>query len=525
MSLEPISLGQGRTNCPGLVADERGVVMGRRLALLFPTVAQVVGFFRSYSREASIDELAGSLEIVDVTSPVGAQEAMVRFEVPSSYAADKAASMGRQHRGRVFTGTEAHYVPYRDKRAPLGYDVSNVDALRQHATSLILHTDAGADPRSIIRTHSLPRMLLQLRVRALTSAEQATEQHPALVLRVEPGLSSSICRYLWARQIRATVSTAVLASTTRFGGRAREVELVRCEGMPHHAVSLMKKTPGVRVFVPTDAHLLVEHGYRHPISLDSCARCFPPEQTVLFGGDGKAEVVSTPNHGVDIRDLVEVEVEARGVELKPAKPVDSVGLDALGVSLTLSRLPRASPSTTALLIPLDRLRWFTRLIYLLPAAVLRSYDACLTDQSIIVVNRAGVHGIPFGLPMTELHPQLFVPVGFGLLPRVDHELLREHLQLDASRLTFFPDEQPAFSIDAAAIQPLSRAIVAPERARERLVQVAMQDPLAELGAPRVQHKKPGAFSLWRGTKNLDKPASATLEPGQAPKQLPRPDHT
>ena len=27
------------------------------------------------------------------------------------------------HKGRPFTGTEAHYVPYRDRRSPLGYDL------------------------------------------------------------------------------------------------------------------------------------------------------------------------------------------------------------------------------------------------------------------------------------------------------------------------------------------------------------------------------------------------------------------
>ena len=53
--LEPISLGQGRTHCPGLAADERSVVMGRRLAMFFPDIARAVGFFRSYSREVNLD--------------------------------------------------------------------------------------------------------------------------------------------------------------------------------------------------------------------------------------------------------------------------------------------------------------------------------------------------------------------------------------------------------------------------------------------------------------------------------------
>ena len=88
--LEPISLGQGRTHCPGLAADERGVVMGRRLALFFPDVARAVGFFRSYSREVTLDEILASLQIQEAVSERGGREIMVRFEVAGSFAADRA---------------------------------------------------------------------------------------------------------------------------------------------------------------------------------------------------------------------------------------------------------------------------------------------------------------------------------------------------------------------------------------------------------------------------------------------------
>ena len=71
--LEPISLGQGRTHCPGLAADERGVVMGRRLALFFADIARAVGFFRSYSREVNLDEILASLEIREAVRGLSSQ--------------------------------------------------------------------------------------------------------------------------------------------------------------------------------------------------------------------------------------------------------------------------------------------------------------------------------------------------------------------------------------------------------------------------------------------------------------------
>src|SRR5688572_32943147 len=127
--LEPISLGQARTHCPGLAADERGVVMGRRIALFSPDVARAVGFFRSYSREVSLDEVLSSLEIKEAISERGGRELMVIFEITNSYAGDRAAQSARMHKGRAFTGTDAHFVPYRDRRSPLGYDLGGPEDL------------------------------------------------------------------------------------------------------------------------------------------------------------------------------------------------------------------------------------------------------------------------------------------------------------------------------------------------------------------------------------------------------------
>jgi len=181
--------------------------------------------------------------------------------------------------------------------------------------------------------------------------------------------------------------------------------------------------------------------------------------------------------------------------------VKAIGIESLDVELKLARLPRSQSSTTALLIDLDRLRWFQKLIYLLPAAILRTYEAVLTEQHIIVINRRGVHGIPFGAPMTEIYPQIFCPVGMSLLPRVDYDLLREHLQIRPDQnLTFFPEDAPPFAIPIADLKPLSRAVVAPERAKTSIIEIASRTIAEELAMPTVGHKRQGAFSLWRGTK-------------------------
>ena len=546
MSLEPVSLGQGRTHCPGLSADERGVVMGRRLALFFPDVARAVGFFRAYSREVSLDEILRSLEIQETVSERGGREMMVRFEVQGSFAADRAAQAGRLHRGRAFTGSEQHFVPFRDRKSPLGSDLSGPEDVVQDAVvDLVLYGEAGPDRRKLGRKIQLRDFILGLSPRPLSEVEKTSETHDALVIRCEQGLSKMLCRYLWSRQVQARVTSAMSARKSMFSGKPREIQLVSCEGLPRHVAQLLAVTPGMKVFVPTQKHLLVEWGFRHPIALESCGAAFADGETVLFYGStdandpratSRTERLVVEEDAVDIRDLVDVTVRGKDGIIPPPVDVKAIGIESLDVELKLARLPRAQSSTTALLIDLDRLRWFQKLVYLLPAAILRTYEAVLTEQHIIVINRRGVHGIPFGAPMTEIYPQIFCPVGMSLLPRVDYDLLREHLQIRPDQnLTFFPEDAPPFAIPVADLKPLSRAVVAPERAKASIIEIASRTIAEELALPTVTHKRQGAFSLWRGTK-LDPPSvpdpkalppsssppAAVLQPRNTPRELPPP---
>lgn len=507
--LEPISLGQGRTHCPGLAADERGVVMGRSLMLLFGDIERVVGFLRSFSREASIDEVAPTLRIEETTSERGGREVMMLFSVSGSYAADRAAAAARMHKGRVFTGSEPHFVPYRDRRSPLGYDVANMETLVTDPGDVVLYGDAGADRRKRGRSLQLKELLKSLSPRLLTAAERDEERNPVLVVRVEQGLAKELCRYLWSRQVSASVRTAQAGGTSLFSTRAREVQLVRCENLPHHVAKLLAATPGMNVFVPVHEHLLVQWGYRHPVALESCGSLFEDTELLLFyGPPHRVETLIAGGEGVNIKDLVEVHMHGPAGEIERPVAVECTPLDALNVELRLARLPDANAATQALLIDLERLPWVTRLLYTLPAAVLRTYEAVIADPYLVVVNRRGVHGFPFGQPMTELYPQVFVPVGMQLLPRVDYELLREQLQIRPEQhLHFFPDDRPAFRLAVDQLRPLSRAIVAGEQARASMLELETRDPLEPSPPSTLTHRPQHAFTLWRGTKVDREPVS------------------
>lgn len=519
--LEPIALGQGRTHCPGLAADERGVVMGRRIALLFPDVARAVGFFRSYSREVALDEILASLEIKEAQSERGGREIGVLFEVAGSFVADRAAQAARMHKGRAFTGTEQHFVPYRDRRSPLGYDLGGPEEVVVEPHDLVLYGDAGPDRRRFGRSIKLADLVLGLSPRPLTQGEKERETTDALVVRCEQGLAHTLCRYLWSRQVRATVTSATTAKKSMFTGKQREVLLVRCEGIPRHVAQLVHATPGLKVFVPLAEHLLVEWGFRHPVALESCGKAFPDDETYLFAGaPARVERLIASEDATDIRDLVDVAVVGPEGVVPPPQAAKPEPIESLDVELKLARLPGSSAATTALLIERERLPWFVKLVYMLPSAILRTYEAAIAGPYIIVINRRGVHGIPFGAPMTEIYPQLFVPVGMQLLPRVDYDLLREHLQIRPEQnLYFFPEDAPPFSIAQDQLKPLSRAVVAPDRAKISMIELKSRTITEQLAAPTVGHKRQGVFSLWRGTRL--EPPKGELPPAteQEPREL------
>ena len=515
--LEPIRLGQGRTHCPGLAADERGVVMGRELALFFPDIGRAVGFFRSFTRESALDDLLASLAIAESTSNLGGREIMVRFEVNGSYAADRAAQAARMHKGRVFTGSGKHLISYRDRRSPLGYDLASPEIHDVSASDFVLYGDTGADTRTLGRKFPLRDLILGLSPRPMNQKERESVQPDSWVLRVEPGLASEICRYLWSRQIHATIRTSIGSESSLFGNKNRETHLIRCDDLPIHMVRLLAQTPGVGVFVPVQPHLLIEWGFQHPIALESCATLFEDTLTTLFfGNPSRVEQLQTSEEGVDIRDLMEVQLHDAAGTIAKAQESAAQPIENIGVELRLARMPSASAATQALLIDIDRLPWFIKLMYLLPAAVLRTYEAVIADPYIIIVHRRGVHGVPFGEPMTELYSQVFVPVGMQLIPRVDYELLREHLHIRPEQnLYFFPEGKKPFSVPQEMLRPLSRSIVAAQQARQNLVEYKSRDWVEALDVPTIGHRRQGVFSLWRGA------GSSTPKTGQ--RALPKPD--
>ena len=124
--LEPVALNQTRFNTPGVAPDNRGVVLGKMGALLFASVDRLVGFFRVFCDESSMDDLLPKLKIHQVRTPLMSREFLVLFHASSSYLVDRTARIASIMGGLTFTGSGKHFVKYRDTRSPLGFDVTTL---------------------------------------------------------------------------------------------------------------------------------------------------------------------------------------------------------------------------------------------------------------------------------------------------------------------------------------------------------------------------------------------------------------
>src|SRR5690349_4336165 len=200
--LQRVVLGQARFNLPGLVADARGVVVGRQLAARFAAIDRLVGFLRLLSAEQSIDDLQPGLRIVYARGGAGTREAIVLMPVGSPGLADVVSQSARLAGGQTFTGTGKQFVQYRDARAPFGYDVA---ALSDAAGDLILY---GSEQMVVYRIESelpLAKLLLRLSlVRAERRDGGTSLPDGPLYVTARRGLGPMLAGYLH----RAAVSSA-----------------------------------------------------------------------------------------------------------------------------------------------------------------------------------------------------------------------------------------------------------------------------------------------------------------------------
>jgi len=490
--LDPVALHQTRFNTPGVVPDGRGVLLGKLGALLFPAVDALVGFFRVFGEEASLDELLPKLRIEEVRGQTGARQFLVLFHAASSYLTDRAARLSALLGGAAFTGSGKHFVRYRDARSPLGYDARQ---LSTDPADFLVYDERYTLALSRVRELPFAQLVLRLSPRALPGLKDPELERDRLWLLAREGMARPLLGYLWRNQQRASagaISPVSAEAGAAFAGRPRWL-IVRVETMPERLLHLFSTLPGVEVYSQVGERCLVQLGYRHPIRLEACASLFEADKLYVFSGSRDAAEIFDMPALVTVAGLVE-----RGFQL------DERGPPAMQQAALTQRIAvplRLEPAeigdkVSAVLVPWAQATWLRRFVYAAPQRLLERAKLAALDEGLLVVADDGLMALPIGRQFWQPAPGVLIPIGHRLEPAVAPGVLTEHLGADAGKLVIFPLPIGAtpFSVSVAEMLPLGRS------ALEHTEVTSAGGAALALPAPDreaiVEHGPPGLFPLW-----------------------------
>jgi hypothetical protein len=504
--LERTALHQTRFRTPGVGPDARGVVLGTRGLVLFPSLDRLVAFVRAYSEEGSLDELLPSLEIRRLVTPLKTRELMLAFHAESSYRMDRVAGLARLTGGLTFTGTQRHFVKYRDAASPLGYDVQQ---LLDEPADLVLYDDSFQQSYRFEATIPFRDLVFKLAPRRMPPADRTTPSR--LFVTAEPGVGEALMTYLFRWQIPARVALAEWPPESAFEDRSRRLHLFDMSDVPERMLGLLTSLPGVYVFEPFGETVGVELGHRHPIALESCASLFQGQGLFLFRGDGEVTHVSPLPPFAPVRSLVRAPLpQSPRTEAPPDEPAARAPADPQAAPPALSLRLRLAPSNepwrnvVATLVPLEQRQWLARLLYALPPRTLGSLRMARGERVFYLLDSTGIEGIPLGTFYREVASRIYVPAGFSLVPAVAPSRLEELLQDRGDGHAFFePGESAPRIVAASAFAPVSRRVL-----REVAgVHVHADRPLdTDPALPELQYDKPRRFPLW-GVPGKESPQS------------------
>jgi hypothetical protein len=477
------------------------VVLGQRGLILFSSLDRLVAFLRAYSEEGSLDELVPSLQIRRLVTPLRTHELMLSAYAESSYRMDRLAGIARLTGGLVFTGTQRHFVKYRDAAAPLGYDVQQ---LVDEPADLVLYHDSFRQTYSYERELSFRNLVLKLTPQRLAPSERTVPAR--LLATAELGVGHALISYLYRFRIAVVAAAVEWPPESAFEDRPRRRFLFKMSDVPERVVGLLGSLPGVHLFEPLGEGLGVELGYRHPVALETCTSLFEKQSLYLFQGDGEVLQVDPLPPFAPLRSLVRIDA---GELEEPAAVPEGSEASAAGLSLSLRLVPSQDPwrSVVASVIDKSQREWLARLLYALPGDALSSLRIAETEDSFYLICATGIEGVPLGSFYREVATRIYIPAGFAIVPAVAPSVLEELVRGDQEGHVFFSaDGSSPRLVPSTAFGPVSR------RALRRIgaVTVHSERPLdADPPLPALEYGKARALPLFRAAgkpTSKDEPA-------------------
>ena len=487
--LERAALHQSRFRTPGVSPDARGVVLGQRGVVLFPSIDRLVAFLRAYGDEGSLDELLPSLELRRLVTPLKTREIMLSLHAESSYRMDRVAGVAKLAGGLVFTGTSRHFVKYRDPASPLGYDVQE---LLDQPADLVLYHDSFRQSYSFERDIQFRDLVYKLTPVRIPPVERAIPAR--LWATAEVGVGGALLSYLFRWQIPARAALAEWPSQSAFDDLPKRLYVFDVSDAPERIVKLLDSLPGVHVFEPVGANAAVEIGFRHPIALESCTSVFEDDALHLFRGDGEVLVVKPLPPFAPVRSLVRT-----GMQLEEEVDVarQGSGRDAdLGMSLPLRLAPSTDPwrAVVATVVPIAQRAWLSRLLYALPNNTLSALRVAVAQDRFYLIDASGIEGVPLGVFYSEVAPRIYVPAGLTLVPAVSPAVLQELVRERGDGHVFFdPEQTEPRVVPGGAFGPVSRKVLRQIAA----IPVSAERPQEEdIPLPLFQYDAARRFPLW-----------------------------
>lgn len=451
--LEPVALHRAGASfrLPGLFQDSRGVVVGSEAAVLVHSHSQLVSLLRLLSTQVTLAELFPSLRCEEVRSAIGSQGYLLRLRCSESRSLDLCARAAAFSGGLLVVGSGRHLVQYRDAGAPLGYDAAS---LSSHSEGdYVVYSATAVLTYSRLAELSLARLVQQqpllMRRGRLEEALRAHDPRSSLWLLLPPALLRRVLRYLWQRSIAAAAMLpeppSALARHEPTGLAPEGQLLLSVSSELAGAPGALLGLPGLRWLAPLGEQLAVELGHEHPFDLETFGSLFERGQRHLFLAGGAAPLSLPAAPFVPIERLVQLGgiplpelaspsaptavAAPSGGRAEPAGPAIVAPLVTLplrlAVDATLGRAVAAS------LVPSAQLRRLAGLLYALPLAVLSSLRALQLSEGLLLIGELSY--LPLGELFYAAAPQVLVPFGLTVVPRLPAELLAAKLGADGDR--------------------------------------------------------------------------------------------